>query len=896
MGWTRFFRRSRWDEERARELEAYLQEEIDENIGRGMDPDAARMAAHRKLGNVTRIREDIYEMNTIEFLDTIWQDLRYAARVLRRNRTFAVVAILTLALGTGANAAIFQLVEAVRLRTLPVQNPQELAEVRIDSRGKGRTGRSTGRRPQLTNGLWEQIRDRQQAFSSIMAWGPRVFDLAAGGEVRPAQGLWVSGSFFSTLGVRPALGRLIQPDDDVRGCSGPGVVLSHAFWRRQYGSNPSVVGQTILLDGHRFDIIGVAREGFFGVEVGRSFDVAVPLCSEPLFNGAQSALDKPDWWFLASFGRLKAGWSLEEARSHLRGISPAIFKETVPPSYVAEDANDYLNFLFDATTAGTGVSSLRTTYSTPLWILLGVTGLVLLITCANLANLMLARAAARGREIGVRLAIGASRRRLVRQMLSESLLLAILGAAVGLLLARWLSGFLVAFLSSENAPLFLDLDFNWRVFAFAALVACTACLLFGLAPALRSTAAATGAAALGLRSAGDGAARFTLRRALVVAQVALSLVLVAVALLFGLSLRNLILLDPGFRNDGVLIVNLDFRRANIAPQALRPLFTSIVEQVATVPGVDGAAEAFIAPMSGSGWNNRIIIDGKVQEGLVNFNAVSPGYFGVLGTRMIGGRDFAAHDGPSSRTVAIVNELFVKKYLADGALGRRFQVQEGPGANTHPTYEIIGVVANTKYTDLREELPPIAYLASAQQKEDEPYLQLVAHSTVPPSTLIPAVSHVIETLNPAISMQFNTLDRLTHRSLTTERLMATLSGFFGGLAALIATIGLYGVISYIVARRRTEIGIRMALGADAREIVRMVLSDAARLLAVGLGLGAALAIVAGMAASSLLYGLKPWDPATLALAAAGLGVIALFASWLPAHRASRVSPTVALRQD
>ena len=892
MSWMRFLQRRRWDDERARELAAYLDEEIADNVARGMTPGDARAAAHRKLGNATLIREEIYEMNTIGFLETIWQDFRYGARILRRNPTFAVVAILTLALGTGANAAIFQLVDAVRLRTLPVRNPQELVEIQIDSRDQGRTGSFTGRRPMLTNGLYHRIRDQQQAFSSMMAWGTFTFDLAGGGEQKPADGLWVSGNFFETLGVQPALGRLISPADDVRGCGAPGVVISHGFWQRHYGGSPSVVGQTILLDGHRFDIIGVARKGFFGVDVGRSFDVALPVCSEPVFRGARSALDKPDSWFLASIGRLKPGWTEEQARTQLQAISPGLFKETLPANYVPDDAKAYLNFLLDVNPAGTGVSSLRRQYATPLYILLGVTGLVLLIACANLANLMLARATARAREISVRLAIGASRRRIVRQMLSESLILALTGAAAGLVIARWLSEFLVNFLSTGSTPLFLDLDFDWRIFAFTAAVASAACLLFGLTPALRATGGSS-ANVLGTRTTTDGRERFTLRRALVVVQVALSLVLLVGALLFTSSLRNLLTLDSGFRQEGVMFVSLDLRRANIPQDSRRPLTNAIVERIGAVPGVKRAAEAVIAPISGSGWNQRIVIDAKVQDGIVNFNAVGPGYFEVLGTRLVAGRDFNPHDGPGSAEVAIVNELFAKKFFpGSDPLGRIFNIEDTkPG----PRYQIVGVVRDTKYTDLREDLTPIAYLAANQQTDPIPFVQVAVNSAIG-TAVNPGITAVIREVNPAITLEYSTMERLVSDSLVSERLMAALSGFFGGLAVLIATVGLYGVMSYVVARRRMEIGIRMALGADRGAVIRMVVADAGRLLAIGLVAGLALAVLGGRSARSLLYGLEPWDASTLALSAVSLGAVALLASWLPAYRASRVSPTAALREE
>ena len=897
MGWMRYFRRGHWDEERARELESYVEEETADNIARGMSPLDARRAAYRKLGNPTLIREDIYAMNTLTRLESVLQDVRFGARLLRRNPTFTLVAVLTLALGTGANAAVFQLVNAVSLRTLPVSDPHELVEVRVDSHDRGRTGRFMSRRPMMTHALWEAVRDRQDAFSSMLAWSPAVFDLAGGGELRPAQGIWVSGSFFQMLGVRAAHGRVFTPADDVRGCSSPGVVLSDGFWRREYGGDPGAVGRTIRLDGGRFDIIGIAAPGFFGVEVGRSFDVAVPLCSEPLFRGAESGMDRLDSWFLAAVGRLKPGWTLDRASAHLRAISPPIFRDTLPPTYLPETARSYLEFDLMAVQAHTGVSGLRTAYATPLTILFGVTGLVLLIACANLANLMLARAAARAREVGVRLAIGASRSRIVRQLLSESLLLAVIGAAAGLVLARWLGGFLVRFLSTDRVPLFLDLAFDWRVFAFTAAVAGAACLLFGLAPALRATSAARPTAVLGTRGATDGVEPFTLRRALVVAQVALSLVLVVGALLFARSLRNLTTLDPGFREDGIVIATLDLRRAGVPTESRRAVFDTLLERFRALPGVERASEAAIAPITGSGWNNAIVIDGALQPGIVNFNAVGPGYFHTLGTRFISGRDFTAHDAVGSAPVAIVNDEFVRKYLAGAdPMGRVFHWQDPPGREPAPRYQIVGVVENSKYTDLREDLPPIAYMPALQEREPGPSLEVILQATASLPIVTGAAAQMIREVNPAIAVQFETMERLVHESLMTERLMATLSGFFGALAMLIATVGLYGVMAYMVARRRMEIGIRMALGASRAAVVGMIVGEAARLLAVGLAVGALLAVWAARSARTLLYGVEPSDPATLALAVVVLGSVALAASWLPADRASRAEPTAALRAE
>ena len=896
MGIRRFFRRGYWDDERARELDAYLAQEIDDNLARGMTPDQARMAAHRKLGNPTRIREEIYTMNSLGFLETLWQDLRYGARLLRRNPTFAGVAILTLALGTGANTAIFQLVDAVRLRALPVDHPEQLAEVRIVKAPNGRTGSFFGPWPMLSYPLYLKIREQQQVFTDFMAWGAMSVDLAQGGERRSAQALWVTGNFFSTLGVRAAAGRLLGPSDDVKGCA-PAIVLGHAFWKRQYAGDPSAVGRSLLLDGHRFDIVGVASPEFYGVDVGHAFDVAIPVCAEPIVRGANTGLDKSDIWFLAGIGRLEPGVTVEQAGAHLAGLSKDILRATVSPRYTATDAKDYLEMEIGTRPASGGLSGLRRNYGDSLNILLGVTGLVLLIACANLANLMLARATAREREVAVRLAIGASRRRIVRQMLSESLLLAAIGAGGGVVVAQWFSRSLVAFLSSDDSPLFVDLGLDWRVFAFTVAVAVTACLLFALTPAIRATATSPSATMkAGSRGMTDGRERFGVRRALVVLQVALSLVLVVGALLFARSLRNLTGLDPGFRQDGVLTASLDMRKANIRQDARAAVNAQLVERVRAIPGVVAVAQAFTTPVSGSFWNNRILIGGALQKSAVNFNGVGPGYFKTLGIQLASGRDFDARDTLESPKVAIVTEAFARTYLGGrDPIGQSFQIEEGVG-RPRPFYEIVGVAKDTKYTDLREPFAPLAHLALRQDGDLGQSVQLVIRADAAMTTVTPALTRAITEVHPAIAVQYVTMKRQVQQSLLRERLMARLSGFFGGLAVLIATIGLYGVMSNMVARRRMEIGVRMALGADRGTVVRMIVREAAGLLAAGLIIGAVLSVFAARTAETFLYGLNPGDPLTIALAMAGLATVTLLASWVPARRASRVAPTVALREE
>jgi predicted permease len=899
VSWRRFFRRRFWDEERSRELDSYLDLETDDNIARGMGPEEARYAARRKLGNVTRIREEIYRMNTIGFLETFWQDTRFGARLLRLNPGFTAVALLSLALGIGANAAIFQLLDAVRLRTLPVKDPQQLAEVRVDetSSTHGRTGSFTGGRPMLTNPLWEQIRTGQQGFSGMLAWGSARFNLAQSGESRYAQGLWVSGDFFNVLHVPPVLGRVMNAGDDRRGCPSPAAVISYSFWQREYAGDPTAVGRTLLLDGHPFEVVGVTPPSFFGVEVGRSYDVAVPLCAEPIIRGQDSGYDKRAVWWLAAIGRLKAGWSMEKASAQLASISGGVFQETLPPKYNGEDSKNYLGFLLRAFPAGTGVSDLRRRYESPLTLLLAITGLVLLIACANLANLMLARATAREREIAIRLAIGASRGRVVRQLMAESLLLATVGALLGVGVAQGLSRSLVSFLSTGPNRVFLDLEPDFRVLAFTAALAVLTCLLFGLAPALRATRAAPGTV---MKTSGRGLtdtrSRLSLRRSLVVVQVALSLVLVFGAVLFTRTLHNLMTLDPGFGQEGLLVTNLDLRRMNVPPERLLSLYREMEDRVSAAPGVAAAASVYIIPVSGSGWNDRILISGVAQKDYPNFNRVSPGFFRTVGTPILSGRDFDDRDTLSSPRVAIVNESFAHAYFPNqDPLGQTFQVEDAPGV-PRPFYQVIGLVKDTKYRDLREPFTRIAFLAESQDPDPGPFMSLLVRSEGDLAALVGSVKQAVASVAPSAAIDFKVFKTQLRESLLRERLMATLSGFFGALAVVLATVGLYGVMSYSVARRKGEIGLRMALGADRRDVIGMIMREAGTLLAGGLVVGTALALVAARSAGALLYGLQPGDPATLAMAVAALTAVAAAASYLPAERAARLEPTAALRDE
>jgi predicted permease len=865
-------------------------------------------------------------MDRLRSLESAGQDLRYAVRQLRANPGFAAVAVLSLALGIGANTAIFQLVDAVRLRTLPVANPHELAYIDFQ-KGSQRSGMFTSRSSRLTYAQWEEIRTRtgrggtpkgtpaatpegtpastpvgtpgSTPFAATMAWSATRFNLAAGGEARYAEGLFVSGDFFRGLGVPALLGRTLGPDDDAPGCGSPGTVVSYAFWQRELAGDPGALGRTVNLDGRPFPILGVTGRGFFGVEVGHQYDVAVPLCADPLFaeDGKGRMPERRAWW-LSAMGRLEPGWTLQRANAEMQVLSPQIMEATLPPSYRPEDAKGYLKNKLEVTPGATGVSGLRRDYESPLWLLLAATGMVLLIACANLANLLLARASVREREIGIRQAMGASRTRLLTQLLTESLLLSVIGTALGALVAQVLSRGLVAFLSTSDSHVFLGMGLDLRMLGFTAAVAVGTCLLFGLLPALRATRIAPASV---MRAGGRGLTasreRFGLRRALVAGQVALSLVLLVGALLFVGSLRKLLVVDAGFRPEGIVSVDLDLRRPHYSKERLPLVYRELQERLASRPGVVSVAQVDMTPVSGSGWNESVWAEGSTAAHQTCwFNRASPGYFHTMGTALVAGRGFNDRDTAGSTKVAVINQVFAKKIFGDAnPVGRSFRV-EGPAGKPDPVYQVAGVVRNTKYYELREDFLPIAFFPSAQAEDPGAGATYVLRTAGPLAETFRGVKQAVAEVSPGIDLQFSVLTAQLQESLLRDRLMATLAGAFGLLAGLLATLGLYGVIAYMVERRRNEIGIRMALGADRGAVIRLVLREAALLLAVGLVVGTLLSLWAGQAAATLLFGLKPHDPAALASAIGLLAAVALIASYVPARRASRVEPMRALREE
>ena len=858
------FRGGAVDQELTEQMRFHLERQIAENLAAGMSPQEARRAARLDFGGVEQVKERCRDTRRVRPFEDLISDLRFAGRMLRRSPAFTAVAVLTLALGIGANTAIFQLLDAVRLRTVPVKDPQGLALVQLADRTGWRGSQATWY-PALTNPIWERFRDSQDAFSGALAWANNGFDLSPGGEARLAQGLFVSGDFFRVLGVQPLMGRLFTAGDDRRGCGLPGAVISYQFWQRELGGNGSVVGSKLTLNYHPVEVIGVTPAGFFGLEIGSSYDVAVPICSQAVLWSEGNWLDAGTVWWLTVMGRLKPAGTLEQANAQLRVSSRGIFQATLPPNYPAANVKDYLKFKLEAVPAGSGVLWLRSRYGDPLLLLLVTAGLVLLIACANLANLLLARATIRGHEIAVRLAIGASRGRLIRQLMTESLLLAAAGAALGLLLSGTLSRFLVAMLGTEGNPLFLDLDPDPRMLTFTAGLASLTCLLFGLMPALRATRISPGdAMKTSSRSLTGSRELFGLRQALVVSQVALSLVLLVGALLFSGSLRNLLAVDAGFQQNGVLIAEVDFSRFKIPSERRGAFKRDLLERIRALPNVYSAAEAGIVPLSGGGIDNNVWIDGSdpTRKLEPNFNWISGGYLKTMGMILLAGRDFDDRDTPTSPRVAIVNQSFAGRLgLGTNPVGKRFRREATP-SEPELVFEIVGLIRDTKYYNLREEFRPIAFLSTSQDAHPDPFVQILVRSSASLADLTSGIRSAVAEISSTIGIDFRALETTIREGLLRERLMATLSGFFGLLAALIATIGLYGVMSYLVVRRTSEIGIRMALGVQPEDVLWMVLKEALVLTLSGIAIGLPCAMACAHFVSSLLFGLKGTDPASL----------------------------------
>jgi predicted permease len=827
---------------------------------------------------------------TFAWIDTAAADARYAVRGLRAAPAFTAVVILSLALGIGANTAIFTLINVAMLKPLPVSHPEELVQL-TTSGGEPSKGPSPF---SFSQAMWERIRDEQDVFAGVIAYGSTGSgDLSTGGESRPIPVGLVSGGFFATLGVRPVVGRMLVDADDQPGCAGV-AVLTHAFWQREYSGDPGIVGTSVPINGRPFEIVGVADARFFGLGFGYYPPVWVPQCAGVIVRGPTYTGGG------AIIARLKPGATLDQSAARMEALAPGILESTVPAGATAEAAARHLGIRFGVTPFARGFPFLRMDYGEALLILMGVVGVVLLIACANIANLLLARATARQREIAVRMALGASRSRLIRQLLTESMLLSVLGAGLGMLFAAWGSGVLVGLLSRGSQPLVQELAPDARVLAFTIAATVLTGLIFGLAPAWRAVRGDPQAAMNpGARGLIEGQSRFGAGKALIVAQIALSFVMITGAGLLVGSWRRLATMDPGFRSEGVLLVTVNSRAASIADNERGATFQRVLERLRALPGVTDASAANRTPLGTTGWSAPVEVAGfdPGPEGnrVVQLNEVSDRYFATIGARFLRGRDFGRGEVPAAPAAAIVNDEMTRKFFAGrAALGQQFKIRGGRDGET--TYEIVGVVADTKDEVLHEPNQPLVYLALGQNAAPEPYINFAVRGAGSASSLAGAVATAITEIGPRFSLTTRTLQAQVDESVRLPRTLGVLSGFFGALALLLASIGLYGIMSYTVGRRRKEIGVRIALGAAQLRIFRMVLGDVGRMLAVGLAIGISLSLAITRLVSAFLFGVEPNDPLTFALSGLILAAVATGAAMMPARRAAKLDPVAVLRED
>jgi predicted permease len=703
--------------------------------------------------------------------------------------------------------------------------------------------------------------------------------------MRHFNALWVSGTFFPVLGVRPWRGRLLTPEDEGM-CPVTHAVASYSYWQRELGGQDLAAGLKLIANNDLAEIVGVTPPDFFGMAVGQDFDLALPFCQPK--EGFRS-----DVFELSVMGRLKPDWTVERASAELSAMSAGIFEATVPPGRDPDTIETYQRFQLAAYPASTGVSGLRDDHGS-LALLLAITGLVLLIACANLASLMLVRAGRREHEIAVRMALGAGRARLLQSLLVESVLLAGTGALAGMELANLLSRALVWAISTQGDPVNLQIVTDWRVLVFTAAATVLTCLIFGLVPALRairteplSSMRATG------RGTTTGRERFSLQQGMVATQISISLVLLVGALLFVRSFRNLLTLNPGMRESGITVAFLGFWQSSLQPERWGPYETELLDEIRSVPGVRSAAISTRVPLLPGSWEHGVTVGAR--EGTSKFTWVSPDYFQTMEIPIVRGRGLSRDDTASSPPVAIVNETFVRQFLSGNPIGQTLRTHEEP---QYPStlYEIAGVIPDTRYNDLRGETPPMAFAPVSQFPAQGPWGWVMIRSDLPSAAIASSVKRALSQKHPDVLAEFSDLQEQIRDGLIAERVMAMLSGFFGLLAVLLTMVGLYGVICQVARMRRNEIGIRIALGATRGSVVGLILRQTLLLLMVGIAAGLAFSLAGARGAGSLLYGLQPTDPLTFAGATALLSTVALCAGLVPAYRASRTDPVVALRYE
>jgi predicted permease len=898
MRWLRFLRRGRRDADFARELEAHLAHEVDDLVEGGMAPEEARFAARRRLGNLTRLKEDIHERNSLVRLEGLWRDVSFGARQLRRSPGFALVAVLSLALGIGANTAIFSLLHQVLLGALPVPNPEELVYLYHPGPVMGRSSTNESGGPSFSYPVFRELRARQTSFTGLAGARDMPAHLAYGGRTWPGRAHRVSGNYFAVLGVRAALGRVLEEDDDRPSAPRPVVVLSHRTWRTRFGEDPAVLNQTLRVNGHPMTIVGVAQKGFENEYRRGRADVFVPIGLTRELGAEEDSLDSRENHWVTLPARLRPGVSRAEAEAATNAVYRGQLEADIEGSGRRDP--DFLEryrakqLRLEQSPAGRGGLGGETRTGLPL--LLGITLLVLLICCVNVANLLLARGASRARELSARLALGASRLRLVRQLLVEAALLALAGAALGLPVARATLGILLS--AAPQTRLSAQLD--GRVLLYCLAIAAASVAVFGLAPALRVSRLDL-ATALKSQSPQIGGARAgrAIGRSLVTGQLAVSLLLLVCAGLLSKTFVKLARADLGLRVDHLVTFALEPKLSRYGDDEAAALYDRLRERLAALPGVTLASFARLPAVGHWTASSDITVTGFTapddEATYSSYNEVGPDYFRTLGMPLVMGRELSEADGAGTPKVAVVNQTFVRHFLAGRhPLGQK--IGWGVGDDVVPDIEIVGVVRDAKYSSIRES-PPRVFYTAARQRPGSLGVHFYLRTGAPPEALLRGVEKEVARAAPQLPIRdLKTMRQQLDEDLGGERMLSTLTGAFGALATLLASIGLYGVLAYDVARRSREIGIRVALGADARQVRRLVLRDVVRMLAVGSAFGLAASVGVGRFVQSLLYEMQPWDPVVYAFALATLALVALTAASLPARRATRVDPMSALRHE
>ena len=830
------------------------------------------------------------------------QDLRFALRTFKKSPVFVGVAVLSLALGIGANTAIFTLVDQLLLRLLPVKDPQQLVMLW----GRGPHYGSNNGRYKLSYPMYEDFRDHNQVFSGMFCRWDTSLSVSDGGKTERVDGELVSGTYFQVLGVGAALGRVLIPDDDKVPGGHPIAVISYRYWQDRFGGSHDVIGKKLLVNGYPFTVVGVSRAGFDGTDPGSSPQIRIPIMMEaqisPQFAEFYSLKSRRGRW-VNVYGRLKPGLTMVQAKASLQPYFHQILEMEVQQKEFAQAAAEtkqrFLTMFIELLPGSKGDSGLRRQFASPLLVLTALVGLVLLIACANVANLQVARATARQKEVAVRLALGASRSRIISQLLVESLALALAGGAVGLMVAVWMDRALLRFLPAGDSPLTLSTTPDWRILLFNVGLTLLTGVIFGLAPALQATRPNMAGTLKDQVGSIAGGTSVGLRKILVAAQVSLSLLLLIGAGLFIRSLSNLKDLDPGFRTGNLIGFAIDPPMNGYKPERSLDFYRRLRESLDVLPGVQSASLAVMPVLAGWEWDSSMAVEGyqhKPSEAPdPHMQFVSPDYFKTMDVPILLGRDFRMTDCRGAPKVCIVNEKFARRFFKEGlAVGKHIGMGGDPG--TKLDIEIVGVVRDTKYESMRDEVPQEVY-RPYHQMEFVIGMFAYVRTARRPEQAFANIRRVVNGLDPDLPIfQMKTIETQMEESLITERLVATLSSGFGVLATLLAAIGLYGVMAYIVAQRTREIGVRIALGASGRDVIFLVMRDVILLTGIGIVVGLPAAALLTRLVTSQLYGIQPNDVRTIVAATMGIALVALLAGYLPAQRAMRVDPVRALRWE